>query len=263
MAKQGDGNDTDLRIRKYVSAPNLSGDNPMTGTYPSDKTPCEDEHGTQTTHITPLVPTLYSDYDWRSFDICENGWNPILVSRLFVRFLKAHFSQVACRNYPETAQYIYNDTAGIGNIRIELATAPTASTEGLMPALLVQRGEQAVERIAIHDVDCGSGPQRPFVRMAKGSFAIHALATSDVFADYLLCEAFDALSFVAPEMRECFQFFEFAPDKVSPVVPLDESGRKFRGTLAVTVGYAYAWKMQPLLDTIAYVTSPLHLQLES
>lgn len=256
MPKRNDGNEQDLRVRPDLDAPSLDQDNPFTGARPDGADEC-DEHGNQI-DIPPDPPVTtpeepLPDYLDTSV-VCPRGFDNLAMDNLIITALKNHFSQPDCIFYDNVKPFIWLPDANESKIRIVMNTNFDAAQSGQMPALVVKRGRQKMQRAVMGDLGerlGDDGNAQSYVRFQQGSHRILCLATADGFSEALAYEVYDFFNKESPVLRSYLPIHDFQVDGMSELGILEDLGQTFAVAIDILYVFEYGWTVEFNAPTLA------------
>jgi hypothetical protein len=263
MPKRNDGNEQDLRVRPFNDAPSLAGDNPFTGDIPDGKDPCTDGYGSQTDiPVTISTPDGPYNYNWADLSyVCPNGFSTRSLNRFFVALLKNHFSNADNIFRDNLKQYIYSSDPSINKIRIVMNTAWDPNSVGLLPAIVVKRGQQQPIRITIGDrgsMDSVLQGDGRYVRCVQGVHKLLCIGDVDGLTEELGQEVMDLLTCLSPAFRQDLPFHDFQVDGLSELGLMDDLGSSLATVVQCTYAYEYAWTMERVAPNLRVVKADIN-----
>ncbi len=254
MAKRNDGNEDDLRVRPRRDAHPLTKDNPFTGERPVGEGPCA-EYGEQVdlpggtppeppNPDTPVGP--WPQYDWTDIEgICEaGGLNTRSVNRIIMQILKLHFSDPAKITQQSLKQYVYTDNPVTSKIRIVMNTTFNLAQNGLLPAIVVKRGQQREQRLVIGDVanvDDRAQGRIGYVRAWQGAHRLMLLGNADAQIEDLALEVAQLFTCLSPVLRYKVPFSDFQVTDISEVGIVEDLGQTLGVAIELIYSYEYGW----------------------
>lgn len=265
MPKRNDGNEEDLRIRP--GAHSLDSDNPFTGAAPEGKDICEEGHGSQTDlpEDGADTPDGTLPYDWQDItDLCPSGFSPRLVDVFFQRILRNHFSDPDKIISELLKDLVYSDDPDESGIRIVMNTSFDTRQAGKTPSLVVKRGRQRVQRIAIDDLgERGDGLQGTphYVRVVQGSHRILVVGSADGFTEELAFEVFTLLTCLSPNIRRDLPFLDFQLTDMSELGILEDLGNRLAVAIESVYAYEYGWTLKEVTPVMKRVLTQTSVEL--
>ncbi len=259
MPKRNDGNEQDLRVRPALDAPTLS-DNPYDGDACAT-------HGSQTDlNVSAETPDGTLTYNWKDItDTCPAGFSPGEVSKLFIRILKNHFSRPENFIDQRLSQYVYSDNAALSKIRITLNTTFDTKQHETLPTLVVKRGEQKMQRVAMDDFGESGQPMLGlphFIRFVQGSHRVLCLGATDGFTELLALEVFTLLNCLSPYIRKDLPMHDFQVAGMSEMGVLEELGSTLGVAVESSYTYEYGWTSHEVAPTLHAALARLDVSLE-
>lgn len=276
MPKRNDGNEQDLRIRPSNDAKSLEGNNPFTGAHPENVDPCVEGYGEQvdlpeTTDscgntIEIETPDGSLTYDWLdASDVCPEGFSPATLDKLYMRLLKNHFSDPDKIMNPTLKDYTYNTDTQLSKIRIVMNTTFDLGDDGKLPALIVKRGRQRMQRVAIDDFGEGGQPSQGlphFVRFLQGSHRVLCLGPVDGFTEALAFEVFTLFNCVSPVVRKDLPLHDFQVTDLSEIGILDDLGNTLGVAVESVYAYEYGWTLKYITPTLRTLRTQVSVTLD-
>ncbi len=217
--------------------------------------------GDQTDLNTPVAPgggEFVQRHNLQTLSpLCEHGLSPRLIPALLMRILATHFSSPALIMTEHLKQYVWNQDSSLTKLRLALNTHFDPKAGGMLPALIIKRGDIGSERKAGFGdrnestslKEMHEGVQN-YVRFHVGSARVFVIAEADGEAEDLALEVFDTLTFLAPMIVERLPFHDFQVVKLGQLGVLDNLANKIGVPIDITFAYEYAWAIKPLAPVL-------------
>ena len=211
-----------------------------------------------TTEPDPKDPDRTRSPYFNPDSLCENGWQPLLLTGMFRDMLIRHFSDSKQIVAPDLKQFVWREDETSG-ILIESVYRWRADLVEKRPAILVKRNGYRQRRVGIQDKIFGmgtSGAISPNERGAMTRHMVHWLGSHTVFCihgtgascEILATEVVDQLTMNAPAIRQLFNLDEFQVTEVGAISELEESTENY--VIPVTVGWVYQQVWDLHLDSL-------------
>lgn len=171
-----------------------------------------------------------------------------MVTAVVMQILMNHFSSPSLIFTESLQQYIWTPNATTTKMRIAQNTTFDASVSGMLPALIVKRGDIKAERRVMGDrylVDSLQGIST-FVRFHTGTHTVFCVAETDGEAEDLSLEVFDILNFLSPPIVEILPFHDFQIVGIGELGVLEELGNKIGVPVTIQYSYEYGWAVKPI-----------------
>ena len=196
--------------------------------------PSKDPVDTQSPYFTPD-------------SLCENGWQPLLLTGLFRDMFIRHFSDAASIRANDLKQFIWKEDASSG-IVIESVYRWRGDLVEKRPAILVKRNAYRQTRLGINDEVIGLGTSGDLYENERGAISRHTVnwvGSHTIFCihgtgascEILASEVVDELTMFAPAIRQYLSLMDFQVTEVGAISELEEASENY--VIPVTVGWVY------------------------
>jgi hypothetical protein len=188
--------------------------------------------------------------------ICILGLSPLGISTLLTKILTTHFSAPELIMQPSLKQYQWAPDATQSKMRIVPATKFDPAVAGMLPAVVVKRGNYDSQRNVIgdqsEDIDLLWAQQGriPYCRFMQGQHSLFCIAETDGEAEDLGIEVFETLTYLGPELVRSFPFHNFETVGLSELGVIEEMGNRVGVSVAVKYVYELAWTLVPLAPPV-------------
>jgi len=206
---------------------------------------------------TPPTPkdeaTTQSPY-FQPDSLCENGWQPLLLTGLFRDMLIRHFASEETIRADDLKQFIWKEDATSG-IVIESVHRWRGDLVEKRPAILVKRNAYRQTRLGINDEVMGAGTSGALYPNERGAISLHTVnwtGSHTIFCihgtgascEILASEVVDELTMFAPAIRQYLSLVDFQVTEVGAINELEEASENY--VIPVTVGWVYnkTWELK-------------------
>jgi hypothetical protein len=160
-----------------------------------------------------------------------------------MKALITHFLYPSSIFDPLLQDLIYNENPVLTKIKIAPNTQFNLIDANKLPAILIKRGEQKIERTSMGDradpaADMAAGAYS-YQRMFKGTSQLMIISQLPAQAEALATEVFAYMNCISPMMRDQLPFFDFQVIGMSELTVADDLGN--RNVIVVTVYYEYEY----------------------
>ena len=185
--------------------------------------------------------------------LCENGWQPLLLTGLFRDMFIRHFSAEDSIRANDLKQFIWKEDASSG-IVIESVYRWRGDLVEKRPAILVKRNAYRQSRLGINDAVMGAGTSGSLYKNERGAIHLHTVnwvGSHTIFCihgtgascEILASEVVDELTMFAPPIRQQLLLMDFQVTEVGAISELEEASENY--VIPVTVGWVYnkTWEL--------------------
>ena len=203
--------------------------------------PSKDPAGTQSPYFSPD-------------SLCENGWQPLLLTGLFRDMFIRHFATAASIRADDLKQFIWKKDATSG-IVIESVYRWRGDLVEKRPAILVKRNAYRQTRLGINDTVIGAGASGDLYKNERGAIHLHTVnwvGSHTIFCihgtgascEILASEVVDEMTMFAPVIRQQLSLMDFQVTEVGAISELEEASENY--VIPVTVGWVYnkTWELK-------------------
>ena len=185
--------------------------------------------------------------------LCENGWQPLLLTGMFRDMLIRHFSTKESIRANDLKQFIWKEDASSG-IVIESVYRWRGDLVEKRPAILVKRNAYRQSRLGINDSIIGVGASGSLYKNERGAIHLHTVnwvGSHTIFCihgtgascEILASEVVDELTMFSPAIRQQLLLMDFQVTEVGAISELEEASENY--VIPVTVGWVYnkTWEL--------------------
>jgi hypothetical protein len=185
--------------------------------------------------------------------LCENGWQPLLLTGLFRDMFIRHFSTEEGIRATDLKQFIWKEDASSG-IVIESVYRWRGDLVEKRPAILVKRNAYRQSRLGINDKIMGVGTSGAIYPNERGAIHLHTVnwvGSHTIFCihgtgascEILASEVVDELTMFAPVIRQQLLLMDFQVTEVGAISELEEASENY--VIPVTAGWVYnkTWEL--------------------
>jgi hypothetical protein len=212
----------------------------------------------QTTPPTPKEACETQNPYFEPDSLCENGWQPLLLTGLFRDMLIRHFSDPKELRSEDLRQFIWKPGADSG-ILIESAYRWRGDLVEKRPAILVKRNAYRQRRLGIRDEIIGAGTDSALFKNERGAHTIHTvnwMGSHTIFCihgtgascEILASEVVDELTVFTPAIRQQLLLEDFQVTEVGEISELEEATENY--VIPITVGWVYNKTWQLKLESL-------------
>ena len=212
----------------------------------------------QTTPPTPKEACETQSPYFEPDSLCENGWQPLLLTGLFRDMLIRHFSDPKELRSEDLRQFIWKPGADSG-ILIESAYRWRGDLVEKRPAILVKRNAYRQRRLGIRDEMIGAGTDSALFKNERGAHTIHTvnwMGSHTIFCihgtgascEILASEVVDELTVFTPAIRQQLLLEDFQVTEVGEISELEEATENY--VIPITVGWVYNKTWQLKLESL-------------
>jgi hypothetical protein len=186
--------------------------------------------------------------------LCENGWQPLLLTGLFRDMFIRHFSAEESIRANDLKQFVWKDDASSG-ILIESVYRWRGDLVEKRPAILVKRNAYRQTRLGINDNVMGMGTSGALYENERGAISLHTVnwvGSHTIFCihgtgascEILATEVVDELTMFTPAIRQYLSLMDFQVTEVGAISELEEASENY--VIPVTVGWVYnkTWELK-------------------
>ena len=190
--------------------------------------------------------------------LCDEGWRPLSLTKLFLYILRSHFSDARNIEAPVLQDKLWTAGEATG-ILIEPVGRWRPQLTEKRPAVIVKRNGLKALRQGLDDrMMLGRGPEgakRLYATYMQGSHTMFCMAGESAEAEVLGAEVYRELLEFGPETRRAMSLHRFQMVDVSELSLVEEATENF--VVAVTVAYVFeeAWEITPVASKIGGIVA--------
>lgn len=251
MPKRNDGNESAVQLNKTstIIVPNGSVFPPTANTVPPSQVNIPASGSVSTPFPTATTAATYAW--WDSTGVCPSGLDARAVERVIMKLVVSHFINPAniASPYLIAAGCVYNENPNISGLRVVPFSIWDAATANKKPSIIIKRGQQTVQRLAIGDraqrnTDTGSNTYA-YTRLVVGEHYVICASQMNGEIEELAVEAFNMLTGYSPVVRMLLPFQDFAVTALTGLQAGDELGTSFTTAIKIEYKYELGWTVSP------------------
>ena len=201
----------------------------------------------QTTPPTPKEACETQNPYFEPDSLCENGWQPLLLTGLFRDMLIRHFSDPKELRSEDLRQFIWKPGADSG-ILIESAYRWRGDLVEKRPAILVKRNAYRQRRLGIRDEIIGAGTDSALFKNERGAHTIHTVNWMGSHTIFCIHGTGASCEILASEVRQQLLLEDFQVTEVGEISELEEATENY--VIPITVGWVYNKTWQLKLESL-------------
>jgi hypothetical protein len=203
-----------------------------------DPQPSKDNYGTQSTVDIPFL--------------CDNGWQPILITGFFRDFLTRQWSDAQNILTPELRQYLWKEQTDSG-ILIETVHRWRGDIVEKRPAIMIKRNSYRNLAMGFsHQIQGGGlaayqtekGAIKRYATHYVGSHTLFCIHQTGASADMLATEVQNQLMEFSPIVRSHLKLRQFSVAEVGAIQELEESTENYVVPVTASWAYEHTWELR-------------------
>ena len=251
MPKRNDGNESAIQLNKTATiiVPSGSVFPPTANIVPPSQVNIPASGPVSVPHDPAATALTYAW--WDSTGVCPNGLDARAVDRIVMKLVVSHFINAANIASPFllAAGCVYNENPSLSGLRIVPFSLWDAATANKKPSVVIKRGQQTVQRLAIGDkasrnTDTGSNTYA-YTRLVMGEHYLICSSQENGEIEELAVEVFNMITGYSPIVRSLLPFVDFAVTGLSPMQAGDELGTSFTAAVKIEYKYELGWTVSP------------------
>lgn len=184
--------------------------------------------------------------------LCENGWQPLLITGFFRDALIRQWSNAANIVAPEMKQYLWSEQPGSG-ILIESVFRYRPEMVEKRPAIMIKRNSMRNMPIGMNSLITGVGANEyqtergaieRYTTLFVGSHTFFCIHRSGAATEMLATEVLTHMVESMPPIRRFLGLRQFAVTEFGAIQELEESTENF--VIPITIGWCYdhTWELR-------------------
>jgi hypothetical protein len=192
--------------------------------------------------------------------LCEQSWQPILITGMLRDMLIRHFADPIGIEHTDLRRYVWQDNERTG-ILIETVHKWKGELVEKRPAILVKRNAYRNQRVAIADLaGTNEKGEEQFTTLWVGSHTLFCIHGTGASTEILATEVQRELTQYAPAVRQYLRLHKFAVTEVGAISEVEEATENY--VVPITLGWVYEESWRLAVESLPIRRIPLSILLD-